>query len=313
VNQVLLVRLAGVHTDKQLQEAVAGKLPDHNPDKPEPGKREKPAPDKPEPDKQDRPGEEGKAKPGDDLKSDQSQTESDPVVKELARRVSPNFEATKKMIDVRPGFSNYFFNRLERDRVWKSLSTAGDFSTLESGWQFNGTVTGEATKMAISISPIRGKLQIGLRSVEVDFTGELSDLVARRNETGLLLGLLAWQQFLQLGPDRMGSSIYLGTVPIYKSAAMRLASAQMCDTLQVTWQDAQVRIHIPRSSNEIVSLEVFGDMGYDPVELYLDQYNERDGRRWPSRIRLQYGTDPILLLSVESVSVASERLGEPAP
>ena len=53
-------------------------------------------------------------------------------------------------------------------------------------------------------------------------------------------------------------------------------------------------------------VEVFGDASEDPVEVYFDNYREKDKRAMPSRIRLQYGIEPMLLIDVESISFTAE-------
>ncbi len=277
-----LVRLSGVHSDKQLIEAVAGQLPDAHPQEDPPSEDAKPD--------------------SDELNPESQQPDSDQVVAELVRRVSPDFVTVKSMLDVRPGFSNFYFNRLHRDAVWKRIQGLGDFSALGSTWTLSGVVAGETTKVHLEISPTRCKLQIGLKTLDLIIQQELSDLVTRHNEHGLLLGLLAWQQLLQLGPDRIGSTTYVGTVPVYPALVTDLARAEMCDQLQVAWQDTSVRFQVHPTSSKIVSVEVFGDAGQDPVELYFDKYVQRDGQSWPSVIRLQYGQEPFLVLTIDGVS-----------
>ncbi len=77
----------------------------------------------------------------------------------------------------------------------------------------------------------------------------------------------------------------------------------MC--LQTLWFDAQVRFSIDPKDGRPTAIEVFGDAGQDPVELLVDEYRDfafAGGQlQFPSRLRLQYGAEPMLLMEVEHI------------
>jgi hypothetical protein len=129
--------------------------------------------------------------------------------------------------------------------------------------------------------------------------------VADQNgDEGLLDAMRAWQQVLQLGPEQLGATIYLGTAPIYPGLDKSIADMQICDVLQSNWYDCLVRFYIPVGTNEVRAIEVYGESTRDPVEVILDEYREEDGRRWPGRARLQYGVEPRLLVTLDTVKAA---------
>jgi len=47
--------------------------------------------------------------------------------------------AVKKLIQARKGYANYYFNELNRDRVWQAFRKHGDFSHTADTWQLAGT------------------------------------------------------------------------------------------------------------------------------------------------------------------------------
>ena len=87
----------------------------------------------------------------------------------------------------------------------------------------------------------------------------------------------------------------------------------MCDVIQAAWRDTVVRFFVPPTSREIACVEVFGDPQHDPVEVFLDAYREQDGLRWPGRVRLQYGTEPMLLLKLDTLASSSPPVQEGKP
>ncbi len=86
-----------------------------------------------------------------------------------------------------------------------------------------------------------------------------------------------------------------------------MSDVVICDVLQSNWYDSVVRFLHSCWRIEIRCVEVQGDPNNDPVELYFDQYREDEGRKWPGRVRLQYGTEPRFFLNIESICGWSSR------
>ncbi len=193
-------------------------------------------------------------------------------------------------------------------RLWSRAETLGDFSKLEKRWILVGKVAGETTPVTIQIDSQMGLIQVASRTVEVPFKDALSDTISKRREGGLLIALRAWQQLLQVGPKRIGDTIYLGTAPVYMTQDLTLAKQPRHDVLQTAWFDTLTRFNFPSDSGKLGCIEVFGDSHEDPVEVYLDEYEEKDKRWWPGRIRLQYGVEPTLLIDIESITFSAEEV-----
>jgi hypothetical protein len=119
----------------------------------------------------------------------------------------------------------------------------------------------------------------------------------------------ALHQLLSLGPEKIGQTVYLGTLPVYQGSSQRLADQSWHEVLEVLWYDAKVRFHWDAGSQQFSLIEVFGDEGNDPAEVYLDAYrpaSPADGTTnsvflgsFPARIRLQYGTDIVMMVELE--------------
>ena len=228
-----------------------------------------------------------------------------PQLKKLFYSVKPEDHVKWEQMCVDIG-ANYYFNEQNRDAVWQRAQALGDFSKVDRRWVLNGKLAGEDTPVRIQIDSLGAKILLGSRTIEISFAEAMSDAISKRREGGLLVALRAWQQLLQVGPKQIGETIYMGTAPIYASNSMVLAEQPLHDVLQSAWYDTVARFNFPQDSGEIRCIEVFGDASEDPVEVYFDHYREKDKRTLPGRIRLQYGTEPTILMEIESISFMAE-------
>ena len=309
--RTILVRLSGVHTEKQLSDLVS----------PERDKAKLPAPGIPSPqeqrsqqrsqqgDEQQSEGEDDDAeRPAGDRNVPTEEEDTDAGTPSRASGLLPDVELVSSLLESREGFANYYFNQLYREQLWKRTLQHGDYASSSSSWTLRGNLAGERTKVRIEIDEARGSLQIGARTRTVDFTTPRSDVVAKGQDTGLLVALRSLQDLLQLGPEKLGDTTYMGSAPVFLGTSLILAEQPQLDVIQSVWFDTKVRYSLS-ASGEVALIEVFGDAGNDPIELYLDQYAPLDSQNsslmFPSRVRLQYGMEPMLLLELESAQFAT--------
>ncbi|MEZ6134906.1 MAG: trypsin-like peptidase domain-containing protein [Pirellulaceae bacterium] len=302
--QTLLVRLDGVHTEKQLIDAVAAGLGGAPPKPPE-GHGQEGGP------------EQDDSEQDDSEKDDPERDGSDAPLKEGGEKEQaaeglegqPDKKLVASMLEARAGFANYYFNRLKREELSGQLQSLGDFTAAGGRWTMSGLLAGETTEVAMDLDVKSASLSVGQRATAIDLDKPLSDIVAARGEGGLLLAMRALQELLRTGPEKMGASTYLGRFPVYASTSTKLREQPRHDVLQTLWYDAQVRFSIDPKTGAPSLIEVFGDVGQDPVEVYLADYQTfRLGdqeMQFPSRLRLQYGMEPMMLIDLKSVSFDS--------
>ncbi len=276
--QELLVRLQGVHAERQLIELVSAGLggePTQTPD------------------------EDDETENGDAEDSD-SNEETAPDEQPEPRPEQPSTLQPEQLFTAREGFANYYFNDRRVAQLWQRTRQLDDAQPLARPLNLTGKLGGENTAFKLSIGSEKAKLQVGLRSINVDLEQSPSEIVHRRSEAGLLLGLHALLQYTEQGPRRIGSSTYIGQIPVYQSADNSLGKQPLLDTIETLWYDSVLRLHFD-STGHVVLVEVFGDASDDPAEIYLKY---RSGKAHTiSQIRLQYGTSPLLLLTVDEASV----------
>jgi hypothetical protein len=304
--QTLLVRLDGVHTEKQLIDLVAGGLggappskPGETPDDRKDEKGTPPSPDEKETGENDA----SENAPGEKDASDSDQDAAPESVEEGA----PDLKRVASMLEQRAGFANYYFNRVRREELQRGLEPLGNFAAASTNWKLSGTLAGESTPVNLVTTPTTANLEIGSRRQEVNFNESLSEIVGARRESGLLLALRALQELLQTGSEKMGASTYMGDFPIYAGSDRSLNAQSLHDVLQTLWYDARVRFAFDPQNGQVALIEVFGDVGADPIEVYVDRYSDFELAdqtvQFPSRLRLQYGTEPMLLIDLKSIDL----------
>lgn len=295
--QTLLVRLAGVHTAKDLNKIVAMGL-DGQPDEPKPK------------------GKPGEPKPGDPTPKVPKLGENEPkdVEKDKAPEVDadtgkllpgvPDKKLVESMLELRTGFSNYYFNRLKRGQIAEQFAKLGDLSTVSS-MKLKGKLVGEATRVDILVNGEQMDITVGSRRSQ--YKGDISDIIAERRFGSLAAAVRAFKELLQVGPEKIGESIYLGKLPVYAGQSTQLKDQAWMDTIETLWYDSRVRFSWDDQSKQISLIEIFGDDGTDPAEVYLDKYKQFtvDQRSYtlPSRLRLQYGTEIAMVVDVEEIEL----------
>ncbi len=309
--QTMLVRLSGVHRKEQLIKIVSMGL-DGGPQVP-PKKRDPQEPKEPDsedsqvpngkqrpeslPKNLDSPGQQDRPDQGKHLSKDSEEEQNDRLV--------------KSMIEPTPGFSNYYYNRMKRQQLWDEMKSLGDYAAC-SDWKLEGQLAGESTRVELSIGSDRSDVTLGSRRSE--YRGEISDAISERRQGGLAVAVRALREFLMQGPEKLGDTIYLGTLPVYQGLSKKLADQSWHDVLETLWYDARVRFHWDSEKQQISLVEVYGDEGFDPAEVYFDDYQTLTVSgieyRFPRRLRLQYGTEILLVVELDIVDLGLEKSQE---
>lgn len=291
--QTILARLAGVHTPSQLIKIVEVGL-DGQPDepKPKPGSKPKPSDGEKKPDS-DQPEKIAEKKTDEDSKLPQI----DPKSGKLYPGV-PDYKLVESLLETREGFSNYYFNRQARQSIFNQMVALGDFANVPV-IRLRGKLIGEATKVDVLVAGEQMDVTVGSRRSQ--FKGDISDVIAERKFGGVAVALRALKELLQQGPEKIGETVYLGQLPVYAGQSLLLKEQPIHDVMETSWYDSRVRFSWDSANNLVSLIEIFGDDGTDPAEVYLDRYKsfEVSSKKYslPTRIRLQYGTD--ILMSVE--------------
>jgi serine protease Do len=241
------VRLAGVHSPEEL---LAKVQPNRKP----------PAP----------PKEQGEPK---------DEQEAKPPAKNNAKKGFPP-EVTP-FIETRHGYSNYYFNKLNQNRVWDKYIDLTKGDKLQGDWILKGEI-GNLGAATINLQANRVDAKLPQGTTFADLDGELNTQDAPRGSGGMLVALHMWKHILQVSPTHFGEVYYLGSMPTPKHLEKQ-------DVLIGTHSVIECRYYFDPKSGQLTSLEMYPDLGVDPCELYFSDYKEVNGHLLPHHIEILHG------------------------
>jgi len=267
------VRLTGVHADEELLELVQRKP------KPAPGPR--PMPGKPEP------GDEPEKIPGDKPKNERPKLPMPKPPMPLEKpKAEPPPPAIAKMIEPRRGYANYYFNRLNRDRVWKAATAGADFSKATGIWTLKGEHSRGGAAIEVSLAGDKVSGTFPAEKATLDLAKDLDGQLAPSGSGGLLVALHLWRQLLIDGPEKFGDVYYYGTAPYLTGEGEQLAEY---DVLIATRNVVELRLAFDPASGRLHVLEMVADPDEDPCVVRFGDYREVNGRQLPHRLVISRG------------------------
>ncbi len=190
-----------------------------------------------------------------------------------------------KHYEARPGFANYYFNRLEQKRVQKLLDKLGHFSP-SSRWAFAGEIPG-GLKAQVVLETDRVQLILpgGTTSLEINQEEpNLTQQLSPPGSGGLVQALYLWRRLLCQRIEHFGGMYYWGTVPLPGHPGL-------VDCLVGLHGGVETRVYVHPQDGRILALEMFADDQSDPCEIYFDDYRRVQGRLIPHRWEVHYGDD----------------------
>lgn len=282
-----LVRLRGVHHEGELAELMEEpKLAPMPAPKPKEGEPKGPAPKPGNPDDK-RPNQRGPNGP-------QPGPEKRPLTPEQIAKLfhapKPLPDAVKKRYEARDGFANYFYNKLNRDRVWKADLARGDFSSLTGAWTFSGDLAGGGTFSA-KLNDKEASMALPLGDTKLAITDNLGEVLNPPGSGGLLAALSLWRKFQIGGPARFGEVTYLGTMPLE-------GHDRWVDVVWGTTGGVDCQFMFDSSEGTLVGMEMYPQTDSDPCEVYFNDYREADGHFLPYRFEVRYGDTVFNLFNV---------------
>lgn len=241
------VRLAGVHSPEEL---LAKVQPNRKPPTP--------------PKEQGEPQDEPEAKP--------------PAKNNEKKRFPPE---VAPFIEARHGYSNYYFNKLNQNRVWDKYIDLTKGDTLQGDWILKGEI-GNLGAATINLQANRVDAKLPQGTTFADLDGELNTQDAPRGSGGMLVALHMWKHILQVSPTHFGEVYYLGSMPTPKHLIKQ-------DVLIGTHSVIECRYYFDPKSGQLTSMEMYPDLGVDPCELYFSDYKEVNGHLLPHHIEILHG------------------------
>ncbi|MGO8746738.1 MAG: trypsin-like peptidase domain-containing protein [Thermoguttaceae bacterium] len=293
----ILVRLTGVHTESELLEHLSAR--------PKPGPMPLPKPgDKPEgpkPSDQKRGDRPDGPKPSDKKPEGRPKHEDGPLPIPEGHPLAPGMpapppmpEVVKKHFEEKPGYANYYFNRLNRDRVLKAWKARGDFSSLTKTWTLAGPLDGGG-EFQILLDDAGAVLNVPAAQTKWTASDELGSSLLPNGSGGLLPALYLMRRLAIVPPDAYGEVFYLGTAPL---AGRR----QPADVVVARYGGVECRSYFDPQDGLLLCLEMYPEENADPCEIYFSDYREVEGRQVPGRMKVVHGDEAFGSFKLERIT-----------
>ena len=257
------VRLAGVHAREELLAKIQQAPEEQTPPKPNPDKDDEPRPD---------------------------EQEKAPANPHAANVKIPDI--VQQHIKHRTGFANYYFNELNRTRVWNAFhDVAGDFAVARGDWKLS-----KGAELTLTLGDTTSKIKSTTTTIALDPQKDLSEQLLPEGSGGMLAALHLWRRMLVEGPGGFGDVIYVGKAPLPGHDGLH-------DVLQGTYDVVETNFYFDPETAELRSVEMTPDSGVDPCELYFAEYRDVSGNRLPHRIVIRHGDEVFLDLDIDLIQL----------
>ena len=206
-------------------------------------------------------------------------------------------EIVKKHFQEKHGYANYYFNRLNQERVWKAWNARANLAGAGDAWTLAGQLdNGGAFRFELTDSSASLKLP----ATESTWTAsdEFNASLLPAHSGGLLPALYLWRRLAVEGLARFGDVDYYGTAPLPGREGL-------VDVLVGSHKGVECRFYFDPANGNLLALEMFPDDDSDPCEVYFADYREKDGRVLPGRMEVRYGNDPFAVFKLSEFTLRS--------
>jgi S1-C subfamily serine protease len=202
---------------------------------------------------------------------------------------APMPEAAKKVFQEKRGYANYYFNKVELDRVLKSWKAPGDAKAARGAWSFAGRLaSGKEIEFRVSDKDAAMKAPAGEQQWTLG--PKFADAFPRPSDsesapppagTGLLPSLFIYRLMALDGPKGFDDMSYLGAFPLPGSDGL-------LDVVSATYHGIESWFYFD-SRGQMAAMEVYPDEHADPLEFHFSNSRTVAGRDLPGRLKIVSG------------------------
>jgi serine protease Do len=230
---------------------------------------------------------------------EQGQKESEPQEEQSTKTAKGTADPLADKFQARKGFSNYYFNRLELDRILllqqprkpKSLNTASQDPTVV---RFTGKVLGESTVIQAAYDPEKIHWTLGDKTDSIGLKTGWATSIQKQELLPVAIAMRIWHQWHEQGPRKLGEVTYIGQSPV-------LGRPGLLDTTRIVLGEVTADVYTSAIDGDIELIELYADRQSDPAEIYFDQDPQSPAGALPSKVRLQYGLEPRLVFELSGI------------
>jgi len=289
----IVVKLTGVHAEEELIQLLNRRPQQEQPrpggPRPNPGQ---PRPGQPQP---------GQPQPGRPQDPEQPMPRPGPGRPAPTKIVVPAEIA--KFIKPRPGYANYYFNELNRDRLWSAFTAKSDFAKTAGAWKLTGELVGGG-KVEISLSDDASSGAFPQGTFKIDGSKDLDAELGPPGTGGLLAALHLWRQMLIVGPQKFGDVYYYGAAPY-------TGIEGQAEVLVATRNVAEASFVFEPASGKLAIVEMTADTDADSCEVRLGDYRDVGGRSVPHRLEVRSGDNLYGVIQLQQIELAAAEVKQP--
>jgi S1-C subfamily serine protease len=202
-------------------------------------------------------------------------------------------EPLNKYHESRTGYANYYFNRVEQQRVWHDFLRWNGNPALHSGvWTITGEIVRpEKKSFELVIGDKTVTLRLGDKETIVEplKTGVTADqLNVPAGTGGLGVALYQWRRLLTQGEKGFETDFfYGGWEPFYPTGSP--ASRMLTDVLETDHAGFRCKWFFSPQTPQLLGLESWLTKGIDPCEISFGEWREVHGVRLPHLFEVRHG------------------------
>jgi serine protease Do len=196
-------------------------------------------------------------------------------------------EKLKTLFVRRPGFANYYFNRLELARVLRGLDSWGEFPA-RSSWMISGT-TAPGTPFECVLANAFASLETGGKAYLQQFDQEPQDEPAGTG--GLLVALNQLRLLITQREKAFTTLVYFGTEPLD-------GGKETVDVLVSSLGSIETRWYFNAATGALAGFDTTLLEDTDPCEIRIRDVVAFDGIRFPAELMVRHGDTDYALFRV---------------
>ena len=228
-----------------------------------------------------------------------------------------------KPYQARKGYSNWYFNLLERDKLLAAAKKHGDYTTVPGKWVIDGTfdMVDRNGPMKIEIVENKDTAKVSMKlNVATTLEPLVQTGVAEQQEPigsgGLMMAMYHYHRFLTLGAKGFeGLFAHGGNEPFYPppangAAPKSLASLRVDCAVIITKHGSVVcKWYFSHKDATLLGFETYIDKNADatedrdPCEVYFYDYKDVDGKKLPHRMEVRYRDKRYAVLTVSKFTL----------
>jgi len=226
-----------------------------------------------------------------------------------------------KMVELKPGYANFFFNKIETDRVVKAFKKAhGDGLKNPGAWNAVGKITlldgrGGDLKLQWTVdkenSPevklFRGTIDDSLKPISSESAAERS---LPQGSGGLLAAMYLMKLFFvegQPGFNRNDSNnpgfVHGGIEPVYPIGHDLKGGGKEsridCEVIRAQKGTYVAKFFFDQKSGQLVGFESTYTKDEDPCEVYVTDFKDVNGLKLPHKIAVRSGDKPYCTMTID--------------